>query len=217
MIQTKNMKSKIKNTLNKLFLLSIFIILLSSNTVFSLDYKEFNSLYKLIQTNGSNKNIPQITEEQFKKVMKNESVVSTGNTGTDDKFAFLVKRAHVPMWKLWAVIIDREHYRVFNKEIKESKILEKSNEYFLTYLFIDSSFGVKDRHQVLECHANQKLYEASKKRIWEHYFKIHPNQTEQIREAMNNGILKLSKDTILNAEEITKNNGEWILIDLDKK
>jgi hypothetical protein len=183
--------------------------------VYCLEFKEFSKLFKLIQEKGSNKHIPGINEKEFREVMKNKPMVTTGNAEGENKFAFVAKRADVPLWKLWAVIIDREHYRIFNKEIKESRILSKTNDYFLTYIFLEAPFPMKNRHQVIDCFANQKLYDASKKRIGEHYFKINEHQSEHIKQALESGVIKLSKDKVMRADEIKKNNGQWILIAID--
>lgn len=195
---------KIMKLLSKIIIVSLLIAASSEIKALALSFSEFQSLFQTIKQYGSNKKLPEITQDAYEKIVKGNAIVRVGKADADNKFAFVVKHADVSIQKLWAVIIDRAHYHIFTKEITESRILDKMNDHFLTYIFIDAPFPISDRQQLLDCFANKELFNHSNKKMWEHYWKITEGQ-EKILARYNKNPKK--------AQLVQKNNGQWILVD----
>ena len=151
--------------------------------------------------------IPLFTEQEYREALLGDSIFRIGDASEKgDKFALVLKRVKVPIWKFWATIIDRSHYSVFRPNVKESLILSQTDSFFVTYLYIGVPFPFfSDRHQVLDCFANKKIYEASGGKMWEHYWTMDPNASSLIKEFKKDG---------RGAKEILRNDGSWLLIAL---
>lgn len=116
--------------------------------------------------------------------------------------------------KWWMTLIDREDYELISKNILESFVVQRFSDSFLNYNVLKAPL-ISARHQVLMAKVNVPLFNASRGRMWEHYWHLVTDVPQQIKKALQmNKLHDMTREDLEDAVVVKHNSGSWMVIPL---
>lgn len=205
-------------------LVILLLMILSFNNLKAAQTTSIDEVLSYIQSLDALRNkrhypdIPPFSEKEYREVLQGGCIVKKWEvgSGTGEKAGAIMKVMNLPAWKMWAIIVDRAHYKFIIPGMKESIILKRGLASTVSYHYIDAPIPfVKDRHQVLVSTTNMALWKRSEGKVMEYYWKKSPNTPELIEKGIREGLIQqVSRKEANEAVIVRHNEGSWFLIPL---